>query len=245
MYWMGIGWLAIGERVRAKTSAVLGGPRPSEVRMARACSLNRHGEALARAPGRHARLPHGPRPLRLVLGLLVVVALVLAATLMPAVALAEEGDGGAESGDTSGTEGTEGTEGPRRRRRRRRRRRPRQRRGSWPRRRPWCQHRPWRQHRRPLGSGGLYRSRGCGSDPARWHPAGSRVHPIRPPWSPQQGDHTRRGHDARDRRLVCRARWQHRGAWPARVRRVSALRALRRLGRVLLSRCWSAPGRRR
>jgi hypothetical protein len=54
----------------------------------------------------------GPRPLRLVLGLLVVVALVLAATLMPAVvALAEEGDGGAESSDTSDTEGTEGTEG--------------------------------------------------------------------------------------------------------------------------------------
>jgi hypothetical protein len=79
--------------------------------MARACSLNRHGEALARAPGRHARPHPGPPPLRLVLGLLVVVALVLAATLMPAVALAEEGDGGAESSDTSGTEGTEGTEG--------------------------------------------------------------------------------------------------------------------------------------
>jgi hypothetical protein len=79
--------------------------------MARACSLNRHGEALARAPGRHARPHPGPRPLRLVLGLLVVVALVLAATLMPAVALAEEGDGGAESSDTSGTAGTEGTEG--------------------------------------------------------------------------------------------------------------------------------------
>ena len=79
--------------------------------MARACSLNRHGEALARAPGRHARPHPGPRPLRLVLGLLVVVALVLAATLMAAVALAEEGDGGAESSDTSGTEGTEGTEG--------------------------------------------------------------------------------------------------------------------------------------
>lgn len=79
--------------------------------MARACSLNRHGEALARAPGRPARPHPGPRPLRLVLGLLVVVALVLAATLMPAVALAEEGDGGAESSDTSGTEGTEGTAG--------------------------------------------------------------------------------------------------------------------------------------
>jgi hypothetical protein len=79
--------------------------------MARACSLNRHGEALARAPGRHARPHPGPRPLRLVLGLLVMVALVLAATLMPAVALAEEGDGGAESSDTSGTEGTEGTAG--------------------------------------------------------------------------------------------------------------------------------------
>jgi hypothetical protein len=79
--------------------------------MARACSLNRHGEALARAPGRHARPHPGPRPLRLVLGLLVVVALVLAATLMPAVALAEEGDGGAESSDTAGTEGTEGTAG--------------------------------------------------------------------------------------------------------------------------------------
>ena len=78
--------------------------------MARACSLNRHGEALARAPGRHARPYPGPRPLRLVLGLLVVVALVLAATLMPAVvALAEEGDGGAESSDTSDTSGTEGT----------------------------------------------------------------------------------------------------------------------------------------
>jgi hypothetical protein len=79
--------------------------------MARACSLNRHGEALARAPGRHARPHPGPRPLRLVLGLLVVVALVLAATLMPAVALAEEGDGGAESSDTSDTSGTEGTAG--------------------------------------------------------------------------------------------------------------------------------------
>jgi hypothetical protein len=73
--------------------------------------MDSDGEALARAPGRHARPHPGPRPLRLVLGLLVVVALVLAATLMPAVALAEEGDGGAESSDTSGTEGTEGTAG--------------------------------------------------------------------------------------------------------------------------------------
>jgi hypothetical protein len=79
--------------------------------MARACSRNRHGGALARAPGRHARPHPGPRPLRLVLGLLAVLALVFAATLMPAVALAEEGDGGAESSDTSGAEGTEGTEG--------------------------------------------------------------------------------------------------------------------------------------
>jgi hypothetical protein len=78
--------------------------------MARACSRNRHGGALARAPERHARPHPGPRPLRLVLGLLAVLALVFAATLMPAVALAEEGDGGAESSDTSGAEGTEGVD---------------------------------------------------------------------------------------------------------------------------------------
>jgi hypothetical protein len=76
--------------------------------MARACLLHRHGEALARAPGRHARPHPGPRPLRLVLGLLAVVALVFAATLMPAVALAEEEDG---ASDTSGTEGTGGAGG--------------------------------------------------------------------------------------------------------------------------------------
>ena len=84
--------------------------------MARACSLNRHGAALARPPGRHARRHSGPRPLRLVLGLLVVVALVLAATLMPA-ALAYDADdmddggvSGAGSSDTS-TDGGDG-EGP-------------------------------------------------------------------------------------------------------------------------------------
>jgi hypothetical protein len=78
--------------------------------MARACSRNRHREALARAPGRHARPHPGPRPLRLVLGLLVVVALVFAATVMPAaVALAEEDDGASDT--SSSTEGTEGTEG--------------------------------------------------------------------------------------------------------------------------------------
>jgi hypothetical protein len=84
--------------------------------MARACSRNRHGGVLARPPGRHARRHSGPRPLRLVLGLLVVVAFVFAATVMPAVvALADTDDGGAADSGTEGTEGdtgdTSGTEG--------------------------------------------------------------------------------------------------------------------------------------
>jgi hypothetical protein len=89
-----------------------GGLDPRRSAMARARSINRHGGVLAGPPGRHARRHPGPRPLRLVLGLLVVVVtLVFAASVMPA-ALAYDADdmddggvSGAGSSDTSTDDG--------------------------------------------------------------------------------------------------------------------------------------------